>query len=167
MLHGMWDLPRPGLKPLSPALAGRFLTTAPPGKSSVNSLKRTIHVCFSTAQLSPPVTPFLPIHPNPAHPATLWSNHTSPMKPSLTILDQFHLPLCPTFKNFLYFEYQFYYSVSSGPVLSNPVMFYSITLISLFFSIYFSHLIMNSRRPWALDSSAVDLKQMHFLFESK
>ena len=29
---GMWDLPRPGLKPVSPALAGRFSTTAPPGK---------------------------------------------------------------------------------------------------------------------------------------
>ena len=28
----MWDLPRPGLEPVSPALAGRFLTTAPPGK---------------------------------------------------------------------------------------------------------------------------------------
>ena len=28
----MWDLPRPGLKPVSPALAGRFSTTAPPGK---------------------------------------------------------------------------------------------------------------------------------------
>ena len=32
LLHGMWDLPGPGLKPLSPALAGRFLTTAPPEK---------------------------------------------------------------------------------------------------------------------------------------
>ena len=31
-LRGMWDLPRPGLKPVSPALAGRFSTTAPPGK---------------------------------------------------------------------------------------------------------------------------------------
>ena len=30
---GMWDLPRPGLKPVSPALAGGFLTTAPPGRS--------------------------------------------------------------------------------------------------------------------------------------
>ena len=29
----MWDLPRPGIKPVSPALAGGFLTTAPPGKS--------------------------------------------------------------------------------------------------------------------------------------
>ena len=32
LLRGMWDLPRPGLEPLSPALAGRFSTTAPPGK---------------------------------------------------------------------------------------------------------------------------------------
>ena len=31
-LRGMWDLPRPGVEPVSPALAGRFSTTAPPGK---------------------------------------------------------------------------------------------------------------------------------------
>ena len=31
-LRGMWDLPRPGLEPVSPALAGRLPTTAPPGK---------------------------------------------------------------------------------------------------------------------------------------
>ena len=29
---GMWDLPGPGLEPVSPALAGGFLTTAPSGK---------------------------------------------------------------------------------------------------------------------------------------
>ena len=28
----MWDPPRPGLEPVSPALAGGFPTTAPPGK---------------------------------------------------------------------------------------------------------------------------------------
>ena len=28
----MWDLPGPGLEPMSPALAGGFLTTVPPGK---------------------------------------------------------------------------------------------------------------------------------------
>ena len=33
LLRGMWDLPRPGLEPGCPALAGGFLTTAPPGKS--------------------------------------------------------------------------------------------------------------------------------------
>ena len=32
LLHGMGDPPRPGLEPVSPALAGRFSTTAPPGK---------------------------------------------------------------------------------------------------------------------------------------
>ena len=31
-LRGTWDPPRPGLKPVSPALAGRLSTTAPPGK---------------------------------------------------------------------------------------------------------------------------------------
>ena len=31
-LRGMWDLPRPGLEPVSPALAGRPSTTVPPGK---------------------------------------------------------------------------------------------------------------------------------------
>ena len=32
LLCGMWDLPRPGLEPVCPVLAGRFSTTAPPGK---------------------------------------------------------------------------------------------------------------------------------------
>ena len=31
----MWDLPGPGLEPVSPALAGGFLTTVPPGKPCV------------------------------------------------------------------------------------------------------------------------------------
>ena len=31
-LRGMWDPPRPGLEPVSSALAGRLPTTAPPGK---------------------------------------------------------------------------------------------------------------------------------------
>ena len=33
-LRGTWDIPRPGLEPASPALAGRLPTTAPPGKPS-------------------------------------------------------------------------------------------------------------------------------------
>ena len=32
LLRGVWDPPRPGLETVSPALAGRFSTTAPPGK---------------------------------------------------------------------------------------------------------------------------------------
>ena len=39
LLHGMWDLPRPAITPMSPALAGRLLTTGPPGKSASNFLR--------------------------------------------------------------------------------------------------------------------------------
>ena len=35
LLCGMWDLPRPGLEPVSPASAGRVSTTVPPGKPNV------------------------------------------------------------------------------------------------------------------------------------
>ena len=55
----MWDLPRPGLGPMSPALAGGFLTTAPPGKSQPPSfyLELLLHtnttmLCFSVAESS-------------------------------------------------------------------------------------------------------------------
>ena len=36
-LRGMWDPPRPGLEPVSPALAGGLPTTAPPGKPLFHS----------------------------------------------------------------------------------------------------------------------------------
>ena len=32
LLRGMWNLPRPGLEPVSPALAGRLSNTVLPGK---------------------------------------------------------------------------------------------------------------------------------------
>ena len=38
MLRSIWDLPRPGFEPVSPALAGGFLTPAPPGKSEKHFL---------------------------------------------------------------------------------------------------------------------------------
>ena len=38
--HG--NLPGPGLEPVSPALAGRFLSTEPPGKSSALVFKKII-----------------------------------------------------------------------------------------------------------------------------
>ena len=34
LLLGMWDLPGPGTEPVSPASAGGFLTTEPPGTPS-------------------------------------------------------------------------------------------------------------------------------------
>ena len=42
LLHSMWDLPRPGLEPVSPELAGRFSTTAPPGKPLI-----VVLICIS------------------------------------------------------------------------------------------------------------------------
>ena len=38
LLRGMWDPPRPGLEPVSPALAGGLPTTAPPGKPLTQTL---------------------------------------------------------------------------------------------------------------------------------
>ena len=43
LLRGMWDLPRPGHEPMSPALAGRFSTTAPPGKPPIFRFLRNLH----------------------------------------------------------------------------------------------------------------------------
>ena len=40
LLRGMWDLPRPGLEPVSPALAGGFSTTVPPGKPTASLFKK-------------------------------------------------------------------------------------------------------------------------------
>ena len=44
LLRGMWDLPRPGLEPVSPALAGRCSTTAPPGKPLYSVLSELFNV---------------------------------------------------------------------------------------------------------------------------
>ena len=41
-IYGTWDLPGPGIKPVSPAVAGGFLTTVPPGKSCVFFLKKIL-----------------------------------------------------------------------------------------------------------------------------
>ena len=35
LLRGMWDLPGSVIEPASPALAGRFFTTEPPGSPSI------------------------------------------------------------------------------------------------------------------------------------
>ena len=47
LLRGMWDFPRPGCEPVSPALAGRFSTTAPPGKPSLGSFIPRYFILFA------------------------------------------------------------------------------------------------------------------------
>ena len=44
LLRGMWDPPRPGLKPECPALAGRLSTTVPPGKPPFFSFNISIRM---------------------------------------------------------------------------------------------------------------------------
>ena len=50
LLRGMWDLPRPGLEPVSPAPAGRLSTTAPPGKPDISILcyRSLLYSCFTS-----------------------------------------------------------------------------------------------------------------------
>ena len=45
LLCSMWDLPGPRLEPVSPALAGGFLTTAPPVKS-LYSISQTLSLAL-------------------------------------------------------------------------------------------------------------------------
>ena len=52
----MWDLPGPGIEPVSAALAGGFLTTAPPGKSQKCNIS-CVSVLQSKCTLWPKVGP--------------------------------------------------------------------------------------------------------------
>ncbi|XP_055421702.1 centriole and centriolar satellite protein OFD1 isoform X4 [Bubalus kerabau] len=44
LLHGMWDLPGPGIKLMSPILASRFFTTESPGKPQVFTMQNLLHL---------------------------------------------------------------------------------------------------------------------------
>ena len=66
LLRGMWDLPRPGLKPVSAALAGRFSTTAPPGKP-YSFVFNSVHYYTTTI---PPQTLFAGTPHSPGFPLT-------------------------------------------------------------------------------------------------
>ena len=60
LLRGMWDLPRSGLEPVSPALAGRFSTAAPPGKPCCFILRCVLHLQFGLLHsINPSCSPFI------------------------------------------------------------------------------------------------------------
>ena len=44
MLHGVWNLPEPGIEPMSPALADGFLSTAPPGSLVFHFKYNSVHM---------------------------------------------------------------------------------------------------------------------------
>ena len=66
----MWDLPGSGLERVSPALAGRFLIIAPPGKLSItflsicvvhSSKSCTFSILFNPPNLCPRIGIVMPI----------------------------------------------------------------------------------------------------------
>ena len=73
LLRGMWDLPRPGLEPMSPALAGRLSTTAPPGKPSRPFLTWRL-ATLTSLNFSPTVLSYLILQPHTV-PVILWTHY--------------------------------------------------------------------------------------------
>ena len=77
LLRGMGDPPRPGLEPVSPALAGRLSTAAPPGKPlnffycqkmhffARNLAKKKIHLKDYSTACCPWTFPMFMPHPHP------------------------------------------------------------------------------------------------------
>ena len=55
----MWDLPRPGIEPVSPQLAGRFFTTEPPGKPLPSAFNN-----WSFSRKDPFLPPLFPHQPS-------------------------------------------------------------------------------------------------------
>ena len=51
LTHNMWNLSRPGVEPVSPALAGRFFITGPPGKYPSCLLKIYIYLLIGLHQV--------------------------------------------------------------------------------------------------------------------
>ena len=85
----MGDLPGPGIEPESPALAGRFLTTGPPGKSCQYFL-----VWFPRPQLDTSVPFWLHLHSSPFKPTCL---HFSAYVPSFLSLMSLLIWFCAYF----------------------------------------------------------------------
>ena len=52
LLRGMWGLPGPGLEPVSPALAGRLSTAAPPGKPEHRYFYDTMLIALNRVAIS-------------------------------------------------------------------------------------------------------------------
>jgi len=61
LLRVVWNLPKPGIEPMSPTLAGRFFSTAPPGKSLVQFMCQNL--CENCDPIKLKLTPrFLSTH---------------------------------------------------------------------------------------------------------
>ena len=66
LFGGLWDLPRPGIKPMSPVSAGRFLSTGPAGKSCIVMVDDRHEVCTFQSNLLSKICQFTSL-------LTLWN----------------------------------------------------------------------------------------------
>ena len=94
----MWDLPRPELEPVSPALAGRFSTSAPPGKPWTSTTSTSIIPLQGSPQSDHP--PFIPgfaflIHTHPFSHHCVTVTLCEPGCPQAPLAQPVSEPLCP------------------------------------------------------------------------
>ena len=70
------DLPNPGIQPESPALAGRFFTTEPPGKPTWSSdqIRSVAQSCPTHCDPMNRSTPGLPVHHQPSKMGAEWKS---------------------------------------------------------------------------------------------
>ena len=83
LFRGMWDLSKPGMEPVSPALADRCLTTEPPGKSNP--------MYFNGILGPPPINPGLTI----AGWIYMWATNASSKTSKCGMHSHFHGAQCP------------------------------------------------------------------------
>ena len=67
----MWDLPGSGIEPMSPALAGGFFTTGPPGKpqnvKGLNPFNTTVFCMYNGPHYEDPKGAIFYNHSDPLH----------------------------------------------------------------------------------------------------
>ena len=83
LLHGMWDLPGPGIKPTSPALTGRFLPTGPPKRAWLVCPEQRTWRGISARPGLADVSPKGPGSGSVCHAALLW-----PLSPATVVPQQ-------------------------------------------------------------------------------
>ena len=96
MLCGMWDLPGPGLEPASPALAGGFLTTVPPGKSLDSFSCWHLHLSVTHDASKPFLTPLVSLIAHLQSIAKYSQLHFIPFPSHIQTSTVFHLGMTRT-----------------------------------------------------------------------
>ena len=86
----MWDLPGPGIEPMSPAWVGRFLTTAPPGKSQQLYVCRTL---VATEWVGKSLIPISPQHKNTAIESAVTGQRRMPIGRASGLISETRQPI--------------------------------------------------------------------------